>query len=588
MYGSPQDHSSSFSMSKYSLKQYLLGDLKHCARYPPANRYVNEKRVRKTKEEYSDELENLTLAHPRTSADDIEKGVWTHTLMTGGKFLFNDEPIPSHIKFPKAFGDLHRAFRDAAPRLLGRKETYQDLIWLIIKHTIVNKRSWEPDACLTEGVSKPYHRFFLDLDLVFAQEHASIVEWNAFIRTISLCIGKAVLSCYPHLATSQDPTGQFEFSILCTKGYRPKTLSETENRVVVKRGIHMVWPGLIVDKDQSECLARLIDEILTKEVPRDLTRGENTWKDAIDLSVYKSGLRPVGCVKMKPCARCRPLALKRVPGGMTHDSSAFQMDYDLCHPRGFINQGEESIYSLDYIARADGVVFTKANVKLRLDSHVLKDDVTGREFDFSLLTLTSIRTNATEPTPGFEAPSHLRQPVNELYTDYRVHVKQDPETGDYLPPPKRAKSNVPRNSHLLILSNAQMDAINVILQGFHPKYAQIVVDKVWAFPTKDPKKMLPPRVLNEAPKRTLYSHLSFSMKGEMSTYCFNKGGFHQSNTIRFVLDYHGNISQTCWSTKVYHGKPCCRLSTLGTLGYMDKWCPRNYSLLVDIFTTKAN
>lgn len=192
---------------------------------------------------------------------------------------------------------------------------------------------------------------------------------------------------------SQDPTGQFEFSVICTKGYRPKQLSEQVT--AYKRGIHMVWPGLVVDKDRAECLARAIDEYLTKDVPRDLQRGENSWKDAIDLSVYKSGLRPVGCAKITPCGKCRPIARKKVPVGMSYEYSARYIDYKMCHPpTGFISQGEESVYSFDYICRADGAVFTKNNFKLRVESHVLKDEVSGKEFDFSLKNWTSIRTSA--------------------------------------------------------------------------------------------------------------------------------------------------------------------------------------------------
>lgn len=99
------------------------------------------------------------------------------------------------------------------------------------------------------------------------------------------------------------------------------------------------------------------------------------------------------------------------------------------------------------------MVFSKPNFKLRLESHVLKDDVTDKEFDFSLMNLTSIRSADTEPTPGFNPPSHLRCRLDLTYTDYRVHISQDPETGDYVSPPKRKKTDDPRNSHQLTLTH---------------------------------------------------------------------------------------------------------------------------------------
>jgi len=570
-------------MSKYSLVKYMLHDLKHCARYPPAMRYENDQQIRKSKEDYSSELYRLKAAHPRVSADDIEKGYYTHTLMTGGKFLLNEEPIPAHVTFHDAFAALHLSFRDAAPRLLRRKETYHDMLWLIIKHTIVSKKLWDQDACLTEAVSKPYHRFFLDLDLLFAEEHESEATWNMFVRKVCLSVGKAVLSCYPDIATTRDPTGHLEFSILCTKGYRAKVLSDTVT--VYKRGMHMVWPQLIVDKQGAECLARVIDEFLTKDVPRDLRGSENAWKDAIDLSVYSSGLRPVGCAKIKPCPKCRSIIKKKVPTGMSHDVSAQYIGYKLCHPpMGFVSQGDESIYSLDYISRADGVIFSKANFKVRLDSHVLKDDVTGKDFDFSLRNLTSIRTTNTETTAGFTPPSHLRTPFNMETTDYNVHVKQDPETGDYLPLAKRKKTN-PRNSHPLILSISQIGALTSIVQNFHDNYRKVILDRVWAFPTEDPRKLLPPRK-GEAPRRTLYNHIWVVVKGEGSQYCHNKPGFHGSSSVRFHIDYEGNIYQNCWCAKSYNGKPCNKQLTKGKPGFIDKIVPAHYNVFVDIFTTK--
>lgn len=568
---------------KYSFLKYLLYDLKQIARYPPASRYENDKPIRKTKEEYSSELEALKECHPLVSAEEIDNGKHTHTLMSGGKFLLNDEPIPEHVVFPRAFGELHRTWREACPRLLQRKETYEDMLWLMLRHTVVNRKAWQHDASITEVVSKPYHRFFLDLDLLFVKEHETVLVWNAFIRKICLSIGKAVMSCFPEVAATQDPEGGFEFSVMATRGYRPKQISE--QLTLYKRGIHMVWPGLIVDKQRAECLARAVDEFLTREVPRDLPGGENPWKDAIDLSVYKSGLRPVGCSKITPCPKCRPMACKKVPHGHTHDSSFRSMEYVMCHPpTGFINQGEESEYSLDFISRGDGAVFTKANFRLRLDKYVLKDEATGKEFDFGFKHWTSIRSSATSMTEGFDPPSHLRAPINEAFTDYNIDLKQDIETGDFLPPAKRKKTS-PKNSHALVLGTEHLQRMTSILANFHAKFANIIIDSVWAFPTDDPRKMLPARE-GEAPRRALYSMLWFRVKGEGSNYCLNKPGFHGSSTIRFEVHFDGSVYQSCWSTKVYNGKPCCKLSTKGQTGFNDRIVKADFGVLVDIFTTK--
>jgi len=567
-----------------SLFEYLLYDLK-CTSYPPATQKQIKNMRKEDRELLEQLLEKLKNAHPCVSAEEIERGEHTHTLMTGGNFLFNAEPIPAHVVFPGAFSELHNSLREAALRVLGRQETYAEMLWLMLKYTSVNDTKWVQDACLTEAISRPYHRFFLDLDLLFVKEHETGIDWSLFVRSICSSVGKALMLCYPEMLESRDPRNQFEFSVLCTKGYRTKKLSETVT--VYKRGIHMVWPGVIVDRDRAECMARLIDEYLTRDVPRDLQGGENSWKDAIDMSVYVSGLRPAGCPKITPCSVCRPIAQKEVPAGTSYDYSARSLEYLLCHPPyGFKSQGEESVYSLDMICRGDGAARIYTNFKLRLESHVLKDEITGKEYDFSLQKLTSIRTTLTEPTPGFTPPPHLRAPFIRELSDFNVHVRQDPETGDYLPPPRRRNLN-PRHSHStpLVLSNVQMESMTRILHNFHPKYANIILDKVWAFPNEDASKMLPPRY-GPGPKRSLYSHVWFTVKGEGSHYCHNKAGMHASNTIRFHVDYQGNIYQGCWCMKTYNGKICSKQTTKGMSGFISKMFSNN--LLADIFSTQIN
>ena len=571
-------------MPKTSFKKYLLYDLKHCARYPPTMRYHADKQVRKNAWEYCIELGALKGAHPGVSSSEIDNGTHTHTLMTGGKFLFNEEEIPEHIVFPKEFQDLHLGLRETLQRVLNRRETYADMLWMMLTRASLSK-TWDLDACLAEAISRPYHRFFLDLDLLFYKEHATAKEWSTFVRSVCFSVGKAVMLCYPEIRHSLDPVGDFEFSVLSTNGYRAKTLED--NKTVFKRGIHMIWPGLIVDRERAECLARLMDEFLTRDVPRNVQAGENTWRDAIDLSVYRSGLRPIGCPKITPCAKCREVARKRVPSGMDFDMSYRELEFRMCHPpNGFNSQGDASVYALNMIARADGAALVRTNFRARIDKHIVKDTVTGIEYDFSLKHLTSIRTTLADPTPGFMPPFHLRGPFYRDMSDFNIHTKQNPETGDYLKTPAR-KNTDPQNSNALTLTTAQMNRMTQILQDFHPKYANVVIDRVWAFRNDDSSKMLPPRP-GYAPKKSLYSHMWFNVKGEGSHYCHNKDGMHASNTIRFVVDYLGNIAQGCWCMKTYNGKICSRQTTKGMPGFVSKMDPRDNILLTDIFSTPMN
>lgn len=570
-------------MSKYSFYMYLMCDLKFRVKYPSSYKYTDDKPSKKPKQEFLEELEKLQEAHPSVSLEELYRGTYTHLLMTGGKFLFNDEPIPTHVVFPNKFAKLHGHWRESAPRLVNRPDTYEDMFWLMLREVIVNKNDWVHDACFTEAISRPYHRFFLDLDMYFRAPHESVVEWNAFVKKLASTIGKAVMGCFPDVWRTKDANGDFEFSIACTKGYRPK---ELENGTVVhKRGVHMVWFNLVTDKATSETLARVVDEHLTRDIPRDIHLGENTWKDAVDLSVYRVGLRPVGCAKYSACKRCQEL--RQSAGKKTVDETLKFYNDKSCHPnmpKGFQSQGEASVYFMEYIARADGFVFSKKDMKLRMLAHVKKDPETNVDFDFSLQAWTSIRTKATDPTPGFVAPSHLRNPLDYARTDHKVDVAQDPESGNMLPPMKRAKSSIPKKSFAIALDPGTIEKLLNFLRNFDDKYKNVLVDRVWAFPTDDPKAMLPPRSGTEAPKRSLYSSIWVTCKGEGSHYCLNKPGVHASNQIKFHIDYKGHMVQSCWSQKVYHGKPCCKQTTKGKSGLNVKDEIHLEDLLVDMFT----
>ena len=71
-------------------------------------------------------------------------------------------------------------------------------------------------------------------------------------------------------------------------------------------------------------------------------------------------------------------------------------------------------------------------------------------------------------------------------------------------------------------------------------------------------------------------------------YCHNKPGMHASNTIRFHVDYQGNIYQGCWCVKTYNGKICSKQTTKGKSGFISEMNSNNFTLLADIFSTQIN
>ena len=574
---------------KCSLLQYLRDETNYHSRYPSVMLYKADGRIMQTtKSQYLEELRPLKGAHPSVDREEIDNGKHTHTLMTGGKFLFNEEPIPDWIGFSHEFSDLHQDFRAYMLRTGGRKETYADMLWLMLNHVSLNPDRWHQDACLTECISQPYHRFFLDLHPSIVGPHTT-KDWTSFIRKICNIAGKAVLICYREVVNQQQgPAENFEFSVLCTKGDWSKKLSD--NLTVYKLGIRLVWPGLIVNRDIAQLLACYIEECLTRDLPRNVQGGENAWKDVIDLSVYSSGVRSPGSPKITPCAVCRKYA-PEIPAGIYSNMSTKVLEQAMCHPpNGFLSHGVESVYSLFMIARADGA-FSRRRFEERTDAYKMKDTVTGKEYDLSIKHFTSIRTILLEVTPGFTPPLHLQGPFSIYFSGLNVHVKQNPETGDYIEHPRRKFIDFkPKNSHLLVLETSQMNHMTRILrQRFRsPTYSKIFLDdKVWAFDNVDNTKMLTP-IPGRAPRKALYTHLLFTAKGGMSHYCHHKGGHHGSNAIRFVVDYLGNIAQGCWSNKTYHGKKCSKQTTKYKDGFDYNMGPANNELLWHIFRTQRS
>ena len=581
-------------MSNDFMKWLMHSSSVHRTRYPSDYPHKG-KSSRDADKDKKNGMQNMIQAHPRTSMQDIESKVSSHTLFTGGKFLWNDEPVYAPVyggedqhNSIQIFSADHAPFIKAAPHLLGRPATYEDLFWLSYTRYLqgagLEKPTMKLNVCITERVSSPLFKFFVDLDLDFVRPHADMAEWKEFVKSVCKSVGTAMRQAYPSIDANKDAEGVLEFTVMTANGYRA-------SNNLYKRGIHLVWPKLLVTKKKAEILVRLMDEWLTLDVPRDVA--ENTWKDALDLSVYNSGLRLIGCVKSQKCSVCYPIALRRFAGPLL-DAGRI-MHLDMCHPEypsGHAFLGKESMYKIQHIARIDGALLSTKDFKARGESHILRD-ADGRVYHFTAKALTSIRApyNAKE-TEGFVLPPHLQGPLREC--EWRVEPEIDPETG--LPPPsKKKRSTTPgrdrageKNGVVLRLTFAEIHSLTNVLRAFNPRYRQILVDGAYAFPLRpgDKDVMLPP-LPGSLPQRSLYSRIWIKVKGEGAHECLIKPGTHRSNTIRFHLDPNGSIAQSCWSIKPsLNGKPCCKQTTKGRPGLMDKFPPDMMDVIVGIFTRK--
>ena len=560
-------------------------------------KYPSEYTLRSKKdqpEDGEDWTTTMVRNHPLTSLQDLEKKKSTHLLFTGGKFLWNDEPTKEPVYGGEdnqkggTFSSDHKPFIEAAPRLLGRQATYEDLFWLsyqkYLKGAMLERPTMKHNVCLTEVVSKPLFKFFIDLDLEFVRPHPDAASWKDFVKNVCKSVGDAMLQAFPTISEEKDVRGIMEFTVMYTPDYQ-----QVHEKGMYKRGLHLVWPRLIVNQDRAETLVRLIDERLTLKVPRDMT--ENTWKDALDLSVYRSGLRLVGCIKSKKCPVCYHVLLRPFHGKI--GEAARIIHSDMCHdrfPKGHVFLGKESMYKIQHIARMDGDFFSAKDCKARVDSHILRDG--QHVFDFSFRNLSSIRApSSAKETEGFVMPLHLRAPLQE--DGWRVWPTTDPETGLPLmvkrkaPDPNRDRSGDKTGVHLK-LSFTEIHTLTNILRTFNPRYAKILVDGAYAFPLATGAKdtMLPPKSSSHLPQRALFREIWVKVKGEGAHDCLVKQGTHKTNTIRFHLRPDGEIVQSCWSTKptTSNGKPCCRQTTRGLPQYQYRFPQAHIDVLVDLFT----
>ena len=523
-------------------------------------------------------LEALKRAHP-TRHDWVDNGTSTHYVLTGGKLLFPETPIPSHVVIPPhvSFTSSLDEFRRDCPTLLGREATYSDVFWIMYGRylSLVASGRAKRNISITEAITTPFFRFFIDLDLLFASQ-LDKPAWKTFVKSLTKNVAKALARCYPSISTKTDDT--LDFTVLCT-GFRG-----------TKRGVHLVWPKLIVTKEVAIVIAAMVEETLSAHMYRETTRGENSWKDAVDIAVYNTGLRLVGCVKASKCMACATILSQRRTKHALHDSLR-EAETRLCHPeppRGFIVDDEKSTYGLTHIARADGALYTTTLVRDIIARHV------HNGHDLSARALTSIRAeSATSETEGFVKPVHLCARA-ELADPYRrTTTTVDPVSGEVLTE-KRAVGPQMRSllqkAKEVIIDRTIHERLTEALRRFSPEHRQICVDRVWGWPILSKNTPLIPLrdTSNTLPsKRARFSEVWVMMKGPGSNYCHNKRAPHGKNKIRFHINYKGNVTQSCWSTKLNANeqKPCCKLTTKGNTALEFCLMDAYAALMLDIFST---
>lgn len=208
----------------------------------------------------------------------------------------------------------------------------------------------EEPFCLDERVEDFLFKMFLDIDIKVNSSNDTHREIYKDIspQGIVSCINKRVADFFPRL---RDASGLWDsdevwdankayydetyrmwypgwplrsdeerinpFSVINSSRLRSLVFictRKSENNGPSSIGIHMYWPGILVDYKQGIIIAENIKDALKKrfgecEIVKDSDRKKiSIWDSAIDTQVYNvrgSGMRMIGTEKYGSCSRCK-------------------------------------------------------------------------------------------------------------------------------------------------------------------------------------------------------------------------------------------------------------------------------------------
>lgn len=178
----------------------------------------------------------------------------------------------------------------------------------------------------------PVFKFHADLDIFepTVKPYSEILDW---IRDGLLNV---LRQFYPEFVSTN-----FEQLTVFVCTTTPKLQVEKYGTVYDKVGVHLLFPGLLVDTDGAMVLRsafiQYFENANGKREP-----GYNEWADVFDKTVYVSnGLRMVGCGKMERCKACK---------GKYNDTG--ECDDNKCGGKGKYDVGR--IYKIQTVLNGDG------------------------------------------------------------------------------------------------------------------------------------------------------------------------------------------------------------------------------------------
>lgn len=436
---------------------------------------------------------------------------YTHVMQTGGKYCFSEDEIlqvPAVVKkqtLPCI--DRSQFIRQYCERFQESPTVsefaYAALCWW-----------WERRKQPSEGVSliskrtDPLFFMYFDLDMKFAGWDVSL--WIQQQRTVATIVHTTVTFYFDR---------PLEMTVAVTD--TPRIVSTSIHKV----GMHMYFPTLVVNFEEALVLLHAVT-VRVRDVlgERNLPKGENSWSDVFDASVYRNGLRDCATFKTNPCEKCQ-----------SRNNRDFDVD-SLYTPRFLVSNDELTDITRE-LSVARGYVFG--------------------EFDLTLHRLARVRCSAKEAVQFrgnmkiCSATSIGYIPSNPDELEVTRSRKSREETLQY--PIDLGAQRKFRNFVLLYFCPEDLRRIEAcIRENFNEaRYFAVQIRSIYAFFWRDKDHSVD--VLG---KPCRFSKIKITLKGEGSRYCFNKGDHHSSNTAYFEIPVRNSslvprIEQRCWSPHSY-------------------------------------
>ena len=365
-------------------------------------------------------------------------------------------------------------------------------------------------ACLDHGnalyvveTKTPIYKFMSDLD--FAAVDATTEEEIAKVLQI---VHTTVAEHFPLLTDKQRRV------VVCRTENKniSKQLPRDAERdgqkaaptvALIKTGIHLIWPEILVDSVLALSLRGAVLFRLTRELgQRD---GLNPWSDVVDRCVYGgNGLRMVGSRKMAVCTKCRNVPRKR-------------NTCEVCNREGKKDEGR--VYKPTQVLEGPGT----------------NDEALEEYHDIlKLVRHTSIRTDAASTaTPTFPAWT-VDMPAPDGAEDLYQTIGTDGRRQGQKRRRGAEKANKDRRT-----------------QGEEPTVQKTRNILEPLDPTDRRHKAVAAFVRKHFPDNPVVTHLhptrsaDYFLARSSSRFCMNKGGYHNNVNIYFYIDRNG-IKQKCF------------------------------------------